>query len=79
VALTGIIGVSAAQAHRGPDQPGRGGCPAAHSHHRGQAHGRGHSRAHARCSETPPTFDEVTTTIQGSTTTSEDTSTTQVG
>lgn len=65
VALTGIIGVSAAQAHRAPDRPG---CPAAHSHDRGHGHGRGHSRAHTRC--TPPVDDEdVTTTTESATTT----------
>ena len=43
VALSGIIGVSAAQADRGPHRPhGRPECPSAHSHGRG--HGRGHDR-----------------------------------
>jgi hypothetical protein len=78
VALSALIGVGAAQADRGPGNPGRGGCPAAHSHVNGHGHGRSHSRAHARCS-TPPTFDEVTTTTESAPTTSEDTSTTQVG
>ncbi|HMS88354.1 MAG TPA: hypothetical protein PK748_07830 [Acidimicrobiales bacterium] len=69
VALSGIIGVSAAQADRGPHRPhGRPECPSAHSHGRG--HGRGHDRH--RCPTT-------TTSTTAATTTTEDTSTTQVG
>lgn len=65
VALSGIIGVSAAQADRGPHRPhGRPECPSAHSH------GRGHDRH--RCPTT-------TTSTTAATTTTEDTSTTQVG
>lgn len=74
LALTGIIGVSAAQAHRAPTIPDRAGCPAAHSRGRGHGHGHGHGRGHDR--HRCPTS---TTSTTAATTTTEDTSTTQVG